>query len=239
MYLGDFKEDSTVNFMFTTQSEANGGALAPNSAFEAADLRIYKNASATQKATDNGVTMTSPFDSVTGLHHVSIDTSVDTGDTGFWDAGNDYICVMAPDETVDSQTWNRVVAHFSLENRAFSRGGPVVSTPVAEEFTVTVPSRSSTNLAAATTYYVQPNEKVLMAFDFVNVLHEGDTVSEFVTLTEDASQSITLTKIGVCGSQAKFWVENTVASLTYRIEGKVTTSFGLTLEGDFVLQTAD
>jgi hypothetical protein len=117
--------------------------------------------------------------------------------------------------------------------------GPVAQTPVAEEFTVTVPARSSTNLAAARSYYVQPNEKVMMAFDFVNILHEGDSIAEFETLTEDTSQSITLTIIGVCGSQAKFWVEDVVADLVYRVEGKVTTSFGLTLEGDFVLSTAD
>ena len=115
-YIGDFAEDSTIYIPFTTNNAA-GAAVAPSSAFEVADVDIYKNGAATQKATANGVTMTSPFDSVTGLHLVAIDTSVDTGDTGFWTTGADYTVVLTPDETVDSQTITAVLAQFSIENR--------------------------------------------------------------------------------------------------------------------------
>ena len=116
-YIGDFADDATVRFMFTTHAQT-GAPVAPNSAFEAADLVIYKDGSATQKTTTNGITMTSPFDSTTGLHLVAIDTSNDTGDSGFWAAGSDYFIVLVPDETVDSLAVTKVVAHFSLENRA-------------------------------------------------------------------------------------------------------------------------
>jgi len=117
-YLGDYLEDATdVNFALTS-SDGSGGAIAPSSAFEAADLIIYKNNSATQKTTTNGVTMTSPFDTITGLHQVNIDTSNDTGDAGFWQTGNDYTVILSPDETVDSQTVVSVVAHFSIQNRS-------------------------------------------------------------------------------------------------------------------------
>src|SRR3990167_10783640 len=119
-YLGDFAEDVTVHFMFTT-NDREGAAVAPSSAFEAADILIYKDNGATQKATANGITMTSPFDSVTGLHAVTIDTSVDTGDTGFWATGSNYICVLSPDETVDAKTVVSVVASFSIKNR-YMRG---------------------------------------------------------------------------------------------------------------------
>jgi hypothetical protein len=112
-YLGYRPEDSTVRFSFTTTAAA-GGAVAPSSAFEAADIIIYKDGSATQKTTTNGVTMTSPFDSVTGLHHVDIDTSNDTGDVGFWTAGSSYEVILAPDETVDGQTVVHVVGSFDL-----------------------------------------------------------------------------------------------------------------------------
>lgn len=115
-YLGDFAEDATVRFMFTTHAQS-GAPAAPSSAFEAADLVIYKDGSATQKATTNGVTMTSPFDSTTGLHAVAIDTSNDTGDTGFWAAGSDYTVVLAPDETVDGVAVVKVIAQFSIANR--------------------------------------------------------------------------------------------------------------------------
>jgi hypothetical protein len=115
-YLGDFPEDSTVNIYFTT-SDGSGGAVAPSSAFEAADIAIYKDNSAVQKITTNGLTMTSPFDAVTGLHLISIDTSNDTGDVGFWVTGSDFTVVLNPDETVDGQTVVKVLAQFSIENR--------------------------------------------------------------------------------------------------------------------------
>jgi len=118
-YLGDYADDSTVRIFFTTNN-GSGGAVAPSTACEAADIVIYKNNSATQKATTNGVTMTSPFDTVTGLHLVEIDCSNDTGDAGFWVAGNDYSVVLSPDETVDSQTVVAAIAQFSIENRVVS-----------------------------------------------------------------------------------------------------------------------
>lgn len=114
-YLGDFVSGSTVPIPLTT-NRADGAAVAPSSSFESADIRVYKNASDTQRSSDSGITMTSPFDSVTGLHWLTIDLSDDT-DTGFWAAGNDYTVVLVPDETVDSQSVVAVLAMFSIENR--------------------------------------------------------------------------------------------------------------------------
>jgi hypothetical protein len=119
-WLGDFAEDSTVYIPLTTNTGA-GAAVAPSSPFEAADFIIYKNGSATQKTSTNGVTITSPFDSITGLHVLAIDTSNDTGDSGFWVAGADYMVILSPDETVDSAAVVAVVATFSIENRGAVR----------------------------------------------------------------------------------------------------------------------
>lgn len=114
-FLGDFIEDFTaLTCMFTTH-QADGAPVAPLSAFEAADVLIYKNGNAAQKTTTNGVTMTSPFDSITGLHCVTIDTSNDTGDAGFWVAGAQYTLVLSPDtETVDGITVAKVIGSFTL-----------------------------------------------------------------------------------------------------------------------------
>lgn len=128
-YIGDFAEDSTIRIVLSTNN-ASGAAVAPSSAFEADDFRIYKNGSATQKATTNGITIASPFDSVTGLHTLTIDTSNDTGDTGFWTTAADYWVVAVPDETVDSQTVVQPIAAFSIQNR-YMRGtdGANTTTP--------------------------------------------------------------------------------------------------------------
>lgn len=101
-----------VRFQFSTHAAA-GGNVAPNSAFEAADIRIYRANdgaafSATQRSSANGITMTSPFDSLTGFHDVDIDLT-DNTDAGFYASGYTYSVVLAPDETVDSQTITGIV----------------------------------------------------------------------------------------------------------------------------------
>lgn len=117
-WLGNFPEDfTTVTCMFTTH-DGNGAPVAPSSAFEAADVIIYKNGSATQKTTTNGVTMTSPFDSIVGLHCVVIDTSNNTGDSGFWTTGGGdvYTILLSPDtETVNAQTALRIIGQFGID----------------------------------------------------------------------------------------------------------------------------
>lgn len=90
---------TTVRFKFTTNA-ADGSAVAPLSAFEAADVIIYKDGSATQRTSTAGWTMTSPFDLITGLHQIAIDLS-DNTDAGFYAVGSDYEVVLSPDETVD------------------------------------------------------------------------------------------------------------------------------------------
>lgn len=108
-----------VRFQFSTHA-GTGGNVAPLSAFEAADLRIYKAAdgaafSATQRSSANGITMTSPFDSLTGFHDVDIDLT-DNTDAGFYAAGGFYSVVLAPDtETIDGQTiTGLVLAYFEI-----------------------------------------------------------------------------------------------------------------------------
>lgn len=113
--LGSYNTSGTrthVRFQFSTHAAA-GGNVAPSSAFEAADIRIYRANdsaaySATQRSSANGITMTSPFDSLTGVHDVDIDLA-DNTDAGFYAAGYRYSVILAPDETVDSLTITGVV----------------------------------------------------------------------------------------------------------------------------------
>ncbi|WP_217577328.1 hypothetical protein [Mesorhizobium sp. GbtcB19] len=134
-YIGDFPEDfASVTVLFTTH-DGNGAPVAPSSGFEADDVKIYKNGNAAQKTTTNGLTMTSPFDSITGLHCLVIDTSNDTGDASFWVAGASYSVVLNPDtETVNSQTVLKVLATFTLAIApVFSRVGAPAGASIAAD----------------------------------------------------------------------------------------------------------
>ena len=129
-YLGDFVEDDIIYIYFTT-TDSDGGLVAPSSAFEAADVKIFKDGSDTEKTSTDGLTMTSPFNGVTGLHALAIDTNNNTNDSGWWVTGVDYSVILDPsDETVDSQTVAAVLATWSCENR-FMRGtdGANTTTP--------------------------------------------------------------------------------------------------------------
>lgn len=103
---------ATVRFSFTTHA-GTGAPVAPNSGFENSDLRIYKDGSATQRSSASGITMTSPFDTVTGGHHVDIDLS-DNTDAGFYADGSFYEVWLVPDETVDSLAVVKVLAYFRI-----------------------------------------------------------------------------------------------------------------------------
>jgi hypothetical protein len=105
-------EDATIEIYFETFA-STGAPVAPSSAFTTSDFAIYKNGSATAKATTNGLTVTSPFNSETGCHLMIIDTSNDTGDSGFWTTGARYQVKFNTAKTVDSK---------SIDGRSVPRG---------------------------------------------------------------------------------------------------------------------
>ena len=107
----------TIEFIFSTHNPDGGGVLvAPSSALAAVDFAIYKNGSATVKTTTNGITVTSPFGSVTGQHKISIDTSNNTGDAGFWASGSVYSVKLVTAKTAATYSLNgQPVLEFSLE----------------------------------------------------------------------------------------------------------------------------
>ena len=108
---------STVRMQFVSTNPDGGGApVAPSSAFTTADIRIYKDGSASEKTTTNGLTVTSPFDSITGLHLVEIDTSNSTGDVGFWASGSVYHVRLVTATTVATYSVSGLlIGEFSIE----------------------------------------------------------------------------------------------------------------------------
>jgi hypothetical protein len=120
--------------------------VAPLSAIDAADIRIYKATdgaafSNVQRTSANGITSTSPFDTLTGFHEIDIDLT-DNSDAGFYAAGCLYAVVLSPtDETIDGQTITGVVlgyfeigvqpanvTQFGGSAGTFSGGRPEVNT---------------------------------------------------------------------------------------------------------------
>lgn len=109
MYLGDYAEDETVYFMWSS-NDAGGGSVtrATNGT-----ISVYKDNSTTQTTT--GVTDTEDFDSLTGIHHVAIVTT-----DAFYTTATDFMVVLSA-ATIDGETVNAVLAHFSIQNR-YMRG---------------------------------------------------------------------------------------------------------------------
>lgn len=122
MYLGDLAEDSTINFLWST-NDAAGASIT-----RATDgtVSVYKDGNVAQSTA--GVTGSEDFDSLTGIHLCTIDLSADA----FYATGSDYDVVLSG-ATIDGQTVNAVLAHFSIENRLLSKTvtQPGQATPAA------------------------------------------------------------------------------------------------------------
>lgn len=112
--LGVVQQDATIYIPFATR-DASGGAVGFSATIEVADFDIYKDGSATQRSSTAGFTIAETFDTVTGLHMLSIDLSDDT-DAGFYAAGSTFHVALTPDETVDSQTIAEWIGAFTIES---------------------------------------------------------------------------------------------------------------------------
>jgi hypothetical protein len=115
-YFGDFDEDATVRFVFNTFDSNDPSASVIITNLADADLKVHKDGSITQIVTD-GATVVINFDSITGNHMVTIDTSVHADYT----TGADYH-VRMEGTTVDGAMINAFIGHFSIENRTVNVG---------------------------------------------------------------------------------------------------------------------
>jgi hypothetical protein len=118
-YLGDIAEDGIIRGSFNTrQTDGTPITLAGTPT-----LAVYKDAGVSESTA--GVTLTVDFDSITGLHLFTIDTSADA----FYVTGSDYRVVIAAG-TVDGVSVVGVeVGSFSIQNR-YTRGTDNAGTEV-------------------------------------------------------------------------------------------------------------
>ena len=118
-YLGDIAEDGIIRGSFNTR-QADG---TPITLAGTPSLAVYKDAGVSESTA--GVTLTVDFDSITGLHLFTIDTSADA----FYATGSDYRVVIAAG-TVDGVSVVGVeVGAFSIQNR-YTRGTDNAGTEV-------------------------------------------------------------------------------------------------------------
>ncbi|MHC4395610.1 MAG: hypothetical protein ACYS1A_08135, partial [Planctomycetota bacterium] len=111
-FYGDYDITETIIIPFNTFSSDDPSASVTITNLAVADVEIHKDGSVTQRASDNGVTVTINFDSITGNHIVSIDLS-DNSDAGFYAAGSRYQ-VRMEGTTIDGATINAWIGAFSI-----------------------------------------------------------------------------------------------------------------------------
>lgn len=109
---GDFNLTETVHIPVNTFDSNDPTASCTVTDLAAGDIEIHKDGSATQRSSDNGVTVDINFDSVIGNHMIHIDLSDDT-DAGFYANGSRYL-VRVEGITVDAGTLNAWVGGFSI-----------------------------------------------------------------------------------------------------------------------------
>ena len=110
-YLGDFAEDATVYMPFNSFTSDDPSASSTITNLADGDIKVHKDGSTTQITTD-GATVAINFDSITGNHLITIDTSAHSD----YATGSDYL-VRIEGTTVDGATVNAFIGSFSIENR--------------------------------------------------------------------------------------------------------------------------
>ena len=108
-YYGDFAEDDTVLIPFNTFDSNDPSASVTVTDLADADIKVHKDGGTTEIATD-GATVAINFDSVTGNHLITIDTSAHAD----YATGSEY-AVRIEGVTVDGATINAWVGAFSIE----------------------------------------------------------------------------------------------------------------------------
>jgi hypothetical protein len=113
MHLGDRNPGSVIDFKFNTLRDDTG---APITLAGTPVVKVYK-ANGTTESTA-GVTLTTDFDALVGMHHVRIDTSIDAV---FYAAGAEYDVVLTAGTVNAISKVGLALAHFALHQESALR----------------------------------------------------------------------------------------------------------------------
>jgi len=121
-YIGDFAEDEEIYHYFNTFDSNDPSSSVTITNLADTDIYVYKDGSVTDLVTD-GATVVIDFDSRTGVHKITIDTSAHAD----YSTGSDYM-VLVEGTTVDAGTVTAALFTFSIQNR-YSAGALRPTTP--------------------------------------------------------------------------------------------------------------
>lgn len=113
---GTVKPGTTLYIPFATYDSNDPTASVTMTGLAVTDIEIYKDGSVTQRASDAGYTLLdtdgTDFDTITGIHGISIDLA-DNTTAGFYAAGSQYWVVLSS-VTVDAGTISGILATFRI-----------------------------------------------------------------------------------------------------------------------------
>lgn len=206
-YVGDFAEDETIYHYFNTFSSDDPSASVTITNLVDADLKVHKDGGTTEATTD-GATITIDFDTVTGTHLVTIDSSADA----FYATGSDYM-VRMEGTTVDGGTINAALFTFSIENRYSA--GALRPTTAGRTLDVTAGGAAGIDWGNV--------ENVTTTVGFTNT-----TVGIVTTLTGHTAQTgDSFARIGVAGAGlTNINLPNQTMDITGNITGNLSGSVG-------------
>ena len=104
--MNDYNPGDTIYFKFTTRGATGPAALTGSPA-----LTAYKDNDTTQDT--SGISLTVDFDGVTGLNHVTIDTSTDPT---FYSENSSFELVFTSGTVEDNSVAGEIAGRFALRN---------------------------------------------------------------------------------------------------------------------------
>lgn len=177
--LGNFKVGDTITYRFNTR-KADGS---PITFAGTPVISIYKD-SVTE--TTDGVVLTVDYDSRTGFHQVTIDTSINST---FYVSGKDYDIVVTSGTVNSISVVGTKLSTFSLENRFLNRA----LTEVGQG----APSASASLVDMIRYLYkAWRNKKTQTASEYSLYADNGTTVDQRATVSDDG----TTTTVGEIGT---------------------------------------
>jgi len=182
-FYGNVQPGATITLPWST-NDASGGSITTT----LGSIRVYKNDDLTQSTA--GVTLSTDFDSVTGLHLITIDTSVDTT---FYAMGNMYHVVLTG-ATIDSQTsLNHAIGSFAIGEMvgvSDTAQDNADNVAIANRALTLMGESSITNLGDDNKRAKAANIMLVPVRDSVLEAHTWKTARKLATLVQDTTYAI-------------------------------------------------